>query len=225
MFTNLFSNESFIPKLHYMLHYPQQILNHGIRAWTMRFEGKLKYFKNIVQIGNFKNITLTLTKRHQRWLAYHIQSDNLFTSDITRGPIIQSKTLKEETKPIQDLLQQNIHGISSDDNCVSLRWVTINGIKYTCENCFLMTSVEKSDIPNFGQVAAIVSINMSTISLVISSCKVIGYNSHLLAYAVEFNDNLSLLPSASIPYCEILHIRKQLLDSQPYLAPTVFLLD
>ena len=45
-----------------------------VRAWTMRYEEKLKYFKGVSRSGNFKNITYTLARRHQKWLAYHMQN-------------------------------------------------------------------------------------------------------------------------------------------------------
>ena len=64
MFTEQYPNESILPKLHYMVHYPQQIISHGplVRAWTMRFEGKLRYFKEIAQLSNFKNYYLDTGK-------------------------------------------------------------------------------------------------------------------------------------------------------------------
>uniref|UniRef100_A0A1X7T8Q4 Uncharacterized protein n=1 Tax=Amphimedon queenslandica TaxID=400682 RepID=A0A1X7T8Q4_AMPQE len=51
----------------------------------MRYEGKLKYFKGS---GNFKTITCTLAKRHQKWVAYHLQTRSMFTSECTQGPIL-----------------------------------------------------------------------------------------------------------------------------------------
>lgn len=94
MFTKQYPNESILP----ILHYPRQIISHGplVRAWAIRFEGKLKYFKEIAQLSNFKNITLTLAKRHQRWLAYYLHSGNLFTFELTRGPILSSSTQKRQ---------------------------------------------------------------------------------------------------------------------------------
>ena len=65
LFRQIYSNESFIPKLHYMVHYPKQILQHGplVRSWTMRHEGKLNFFIQSAHCGNFKNITMTLAKK------------------------------------------------------------------------------------------------------------------------------------------------------------------
>ena len=84
MFIEIYQDKSFIPKLHYLVHYPDQICSHGplIRAWTMRYEGKLNYFKQISRSCNYKNITLTLANRHQRWLAYHLHSEMMFTPEL-----------------------------------------------------------------------------------------------------------------------------------------------
>ena len=50
LFIELYPNESFIPKLHCLIHYPKQIEEKGpmVRALTMRYEGKLKYFKGVL---------------------------------------------------------------------------------------------------------------------------------------------------------------------------------
>ena len=211
MFTKQYPNESILPILHYMVHYPQQIISHGplVRAWTKRFERKLKYFKEIAQLGNFKNVTLTLAKRHQCWLAYYIHSGNLFTFELTRGPILSSSTPKEAHESIRQVIWQHIPHVSSDETCTSLRWVTVNGIKYSCENCFLMTDIEVDGTPKFGQIESIVSLfDLSEVYFIISYCKVITYNPHLLAYEVEFTNNPSLLSSKYLHYYEVLHKRK-----------------
>nr|XP_047145693.1 uncharacterized protein LOC124818698 [Hydra vulgaris] len=59
---------NFIPKMHYMVHYPGQIELFGPlrHLWCMRFEAKHNYFKCLSRVvSNFKNITYTLSKRHQ----------------------------------------------------------------------------------------------------------------------------------------------------------------
>ena len=83
MFRDLYCNESFIPKLHFMVHYPQQIIRHGplIRSWTMRHEGKLNFFKQASKSSNFKNITLSLARRHQLWLLYQFQTSSLLDNE------------------------------------------------------------------------------------------------------------------------------------------------
>ena len=42
-------------------------------TWCMRNEAKNAYFKEIAQIGNFKNLPLSIANRHQRLLCAHLQ--------------------------------------------------------------------------------------------------------------------------------------------------------
>ncbi|KAJ8043215.1 hypothetical protein HOLleu_10206 [Holothuria leucospilota] len=46
---NLYPNENMKPKLHYLIHYPQQMLEFRplIHCWTLRFEGKHVYSKEL----------------------------------------------------------------------------------------------------------------------------------------------------------------------------------
>lgn len=56
------------PKHHFITHYPYLIRQFGplIRFWTMRFESKHSFFKNIIRhTRNFKNVEKTCTERHQ----------------------------------------------------------------------------------------------------------------------------------------------------------------
>lgn len=61
-----------IPKHHFLIHYPSIILKMGplYHLWTMRYESKNSFFKQIAQrTKNFKNILHTLTFKHQRHMA------------------------------------------------------------------------------------------------------------------------------------------------------------
>ncbi|KAK0149313.1 hypothetical protein N1851_009969 [Merluccius polli] len=61
------------PKHHYVLHYPDLILNFGplIRLWTLRFESKHCYFKDCARkLHNFIHLSKTLAERHQLLQSY-----------------------------------------------------------------------------------------------------------------------------------------------------------
>ena len=75
-FVELYPHLNVIPKMHYMVHYPSQILALGpmVRTWTMRHEAKLSLLKQSGLRSNFKNIAQTVAKRHQGWLCYHNQA-------------------------------------------------------------------------------------------------------------------------------------------------------
>ena len=57
-----------------------------ITSWCMRMEAKHSYFKRIAMIGNFKNVPLSVAKRHQRLMYSYINSKHFFNVEITTGP-------------------------------------------------------------------------------------------------------------------------------------------
>ncbi|XP_051813200.1 uncharacterized protein LOC127536542 isoform X4 [Acanthochromis polyacanthus] len=76
-FQELFPTVRLLPKHHFLEHYPRLIRCFGplLSVWTMRFEAKHKYFKQIVKHTScFKNLPLTLASKHQFMIAFHISS-------------------------------------------------------------------------------------------------------------------------------------------------------
>jgi len=68
------------PKCHYTLHYAIQIERFGpmINCWTLRFEGKHQYFKELVhRTKNRINLCKTLAERHLYYQALLIAKDNV----------------------------------------------------------------------------------------------------------------------------------------------------
>lgn len=69
------------PKHHYIEHYPDLVRRFGplVNLWTMRFEGKHRFFKRVVHdTQNFKNVLKTLADRHQYMVAYHLSASGFF---------------------------------------------------------------------------------------------------------------------------------------------------
>ena len=69
------------PKHHYVEHYPDLIRCFGplVHLWTMRFEGKHRFFKRVVHdTQNFKNVLKTLATRHQHMVAYYLTAPSFF---------------------------------------------------------------------------------------------------------------------------------------------------
>lgn len=63
-----FPNIKLRPKHHYISHYPSLTISFGPlkHLWTLRFESKHRYFKNIIKHSqNYKNITKMLSYKHQ----------------------------------------------------------------------------------------------------------------------------------------------------------------
>ena len=95
LFKTAFPDAPIIPKQHFLVHIPSQILKFGplIRSWCMRFEGKHAYFKELAKkIKNFKNIPYSLAQKNQKVVcAEHMNVDDkgevsrLFGHEIALG--------------------------------------------------------------------------------------------------------------------------------------------
>ena len=84
------------PKHHYLTHYPYLILQFGpiIHMWTLRFESKHSYFKNVVDsTGNFVNVSLTLARSHQMLQGYLHKTELLQPKLI---PVVDNSSLYSE---------------------------------------------------------------------------------------------------------------------------------
>ena len=77
---NVFPDEKLKPKHHFLEHYPWLTTAFGplVALWTMRFEAKHRFFKRIVrQTGSFRNILMTMARKHQSMIAYHLHDANI----------------------------------------------------------------------------------------------------------------------------------------------------
>lgn len=101
---------AFTPKLHYMVHFPQQLLRLVlykciiachincfffvllyrtgplVTSWCMRMEAKNAYFKKVARIGNFKNAPYSVAKRHQHLLCAYLQGRFFSYYELQCGP-------------------------------------------------------------------------------------------------------------------------------------------
>lgn len=86
----LFVNGNLKPKHHYITHYAEPILKlEPLRQlWTLRFESKHRYFKNIVKhIPNYKNVLFTFAERHQLLQALVTLQNSLFDNKVSSNHV------------------------------------------------------------------------------------------------------------------------------------------
>ena len=156
----LLSPVGMTPKFHYLIHYPRIISSFGppIRYWTMRFEAKHQYFKDLARkLKNFKNLPHTLATRCQTLQAVSLSSSFFQLSEMHCGP--------GETIPVSAFDQSVCDGIKEisglgyfeEENAFSASWVQLNGIKYEIGS-LLITSIVQEDIPLFSKTEWIVNI-------------------------------------------------------------------
>ena len=127
-FITLYSPVKLIPKQHYMVHYPSQMIKFGplIHAWTMRQEAKLSFIKRVSRAGNYKNVSKTVARRHQFWMCYQLlQNQYMLTPQLE----ISSKKVYNPLSLEDDYVQQEIElefpGFSDDEEVRHPEWVDI----------------------------------------------------------------------------------------------------
>ena len=58
-------------------------------VWKMRFEGKHKFFKRVIRNAkNFKNVALTLAVKHQKMMAYYLDTSSFFKPSVEMDKVI-----------------------------------------------------------------------------------------------------------------------------------------
>lgn len=130
----LFPERKLLPKHHYMEHYPALILLFGplVSFWTLRFESKYTYFKQVVRHTNcFKNITLPLVAKHQFMIGH-----SMFSSSCKKKKTVSTvplDVLKEEVavslhQKYPDLTVVNLaQSVSADGINFRSGMVTVHG--------------------------------------------------------------------------------------------------
>lgn len=151
------------PKHHYLLHYADLTLQFGplIRTWTMRFESKNSYFKRCIRASkNFRNITKSLSERHQLLQVYQSRG-NLFSPEVmmldsTRFyPELYDSQLRDALKAFD----------VSASNAVVTDKITVRGTCYA-NNMLVILSYEVGELV-LGLISCIVVKQQKTVLLVL----------------------------------------------------------
>ncbi|KAL7847282.1 hypothetical protein SRHO_G00222620 [Serrasalmus rhombeus] len=85
------------PKHHYIEHYSELIKLYGplCEVWTMRLEGKHKFFKKVVRDAqNFKNVPMTLAVRHQKAVSYQLDCSSFYKPEFEMAKMASSTTMR-----------------------------------------------------------------------------------------------------------------------------------
>jgi len=185
-FIILYGTEAFIPKMHFMIHYPDQIKAIGpmVRTWTIRHEAKLNFFK---QASRLINVAYALANRHQRWMCYELSSGKLIDTSIECGPSTSGTGIahvKDETKDIQDNLFHILPQLSMEASVFHPKWVRQNGVLYQCNNAYLITGSDGLD-PVFGHLDDLMVLGGDMIMFVVSLCNVQYYDCKYHVFVVD----------------------------------------
>lgn len=198
-FRKLYPKASFLPKMHYMIHFPGQMLMYGPlrHHWCMLFEGKNGILKSR-KYTNFINISSTIAKHHQLHMAYHQMSpsgeratDYLYSGDnVSEGDVNLSDTNPEVFHSLRQLT------MSDNPSVYVTSSVTIHGLEYRA-GCALVLQYE-DDEPEFGILLNILIVDNTQYFLLQSQA--VQFEEHIISYIVLKPTGQKVLPYASITF-------------------------
>lgn len=186
-YEELFPGVRLLPKHHYLEHYPQMIRCFGplVALWTMRFEAKHRFFKQIVKHTScFRNVPLTLASKHQFMIAFHINSLSYgkSTLDVSNVSTVPLDVLKEEVAQAIRSKYPNTNEVHLANNASS------SGIAYS--KGMIVAHGSTSGLPEFAEIIQMCVVNEELVLIVKVLCG--WYNAHYRAF------ELSLSPSREI---------------------------
>ena len=115
-FVRLYTEAAVIPKFHFLLHYPNQIMSVGPmnHTWNMRNEAKMCSSNH----QDLENFAFSVANRHQRLLCYEL---SLLARPSECGPC------KQDPKHIQEALRLVLPSINNGTHISRPSWVKILG--------------------------------------------------------------------------------------------------
>ena len=184
----------FIPKMHFLIHYPEQMLQVGpmVRTWTIRHEAKLNFFKQTTAISSFKNITLSLANHHQRLACYEKSTGSLLHSRLECGPLSKAPvTLKDTNELIQSFIINKIPEICMDAMVSHPNWICQDGVTYKNNNAYVVIGHDGID-PVFAVIEELIVIGGDMVLFCVRHCIVRYFDDHYHAYVVDHTSQQSL---------------------------------
>ena len=189
----VFPDIKFLPKHHFVEHYPQMITFFGplVGMWTMRFEAKHSFFKQVVRhMRCFKYILLSLAVKHQFMLAYHLESTTVEKSILTVAAV-STVSVDILHQAVQKVLKQK----NPDITLIQLtKNASVNGVNYREGMVVVHGSV--GGLPEFAEVIQmfVVENNLSFIVKELSA----WYREHFRAFELCPTSQVSVIQLAAL---------------------------
>jgi hypothetical protein len=154
----LFPAEKLKPKHHFMSHYAMLTVQFGplMRLWTLRFESKHSYFKACIRAAqNFKNITYTLSHKHQLLQAFY-SAGSLFRQPVAadNGIPFHMDLYAADIRNALELYPQ-LKDSNATRACESAR---INGLQYK-RSSFVITDYDDEGNVQCGEIIMLLAYN------------------------------------------------------------------
>ena len=198
-FSKLYPHKSIIPKMHYMVHYPSQILKYGplVYCWTMRHEAKLSVLKRASSHGNFKNIAYTIAKRSQHALCYHLNCGDPFLDSSSEASTSTSVVpFQDEEEDIRTFIERSVS--STPATLIHPNWIKLDHLHVKKFVCAYLGNGEL--YPNFGKIIDLFEVpsQSSLYCVKIQHFKTLCFDSHYGGFAVNLTDSFSVCNVSSL---------------------------
>lgn len=181
-FKEVFPESNFLPKHHFLEHYPQLICEFGplVALWTMRFEAKHSFFKRVVRHTScFKNVMLSLAERHQFHMAHHLYT---FMCSLPKSPL---EVASVSTLPIDVLKEDIAFAIKQrhpdlDGVCLTKN-ATYSGLNY--RNEMILAHGSLAGLPEFAEIIQMIVVKDKLLFIVKKLTA--WYREHYRAYELK----------------------------------------
>ena len=163
-----------------------------------------QYFKSLVgKTRNFINLTLTLSTRFQKRLAYDLNQDQYYFMDQVSSGV--KKTLSSLSEPTKDLLKTLYPDLEDDEEVFQTSNLKQNGVRYKQNDVLVWRLVDgELEIPEFVQIKNAVQIRAKWL-LLVKCYRTKSFIDVLHAYEVsEVHNGLRLMePGAEIDFSSL----------------------
>ena len=184
-----FPDVSMKPKFHYIVHYPKLMLKFGplIHCWTLRFEGKHLYFKELsYRSKNRRNMCKTLAMRHEYYQAWMRTKTTFLMQDMVDHTCSQLVPVRILLRSIQTLIQPLVNG----ESVYTAKKLQYAGTWY-CRGLAVALGFTQEGFVEFGVIEMCCLID-GTVYLVCQHAGNTEYIHHIHGYAFTLTDKFSL---------------------------------
>ena len=124
---------------------------------TMRFEAKHRFFKSVRQTGSFRNIIMTMARKHNSMIAYHIHDANIQrpTLSVSRMTQVAVDVLKDSIKESFARKFPGVVVVNKKDK------VNISGTDYSVG--MLLPFGSTGGLPDFGEILQLIIVHESPV--------------------------------------------------------------
>ncbi|KAF2884895.1 hypothetical protein ILUMI_21266 [Ignelater luminosus] len=170
-------NDTLEPKHHHLIHYPSiiQKVRPPANISSMRFESKHRESKLTANITCCrKNITRSLSLKHQLKFCFRLMASKGFDDDIITGP--------GKSNSFTDIVENETFPSSEG---YTLKWIQIYGIKYSSNSSLTIIVGSHYLMPVFGIIKKIIINKHSQVCILYTVLQTLHFDEHYHAYEVK----------------------------------------